>query len=70
MGDILRCSAYLDPPTTDTQLFSDPGKERNPFWGRPSLVGQPPTKRKKGATEQLRINKMILALKSEWASRF
>ena len=29
------------------QLFSDPGKKGNPFWGRPFLVGQPPKKQEK-----------------------
>ena len=37
-----------------SQLFSDPGKKGNPFWARPFLVGQPPKKEEKGATEQLR----------------
>ena len=33
-----------------SQLFSDPGKKGNPFWGRPFLVGQPQEKRgKRGA---------------------
>ena len=39
------------------QLFSDPGKKREPFLGKTILVGQPPKKRKGtriGATEQLR----------------
>ena len=30
------------------QLFSDPGKKRNPFRGRPFLVGQPQKKEEKG----------------------
>ena len=41
------------PSLCPTQLFSDPGKRGNPFWGRPSLVGQPPKKKEKGRTEQL-----------------
>ena len=36
-----------------TQFFSDFGKTGNPVWGRPFLVGQPPKKGTKGATEQL-----------------
>ena len=37
------------------QLFSDPGKKREPFFGKTVLVWQPPKKREKGATEQLSI---------------
>ena len=37
-----------------SQLFSDPGKKGNPFFGKTILVGQPPKKGKTiGATEQL-----------------
>ena len=36
------------------QLFSDPRKKREPFFGKTILVGQPPKQKgKKGATEQL-----------------
>ena len=40
------------------QLFSDPGRKREPFLGK---VG-PPKKGKKGATEQLRSQKLAAAL--------
>ena len=39
---------------TQTQLFSDPGKKREPFFGKTILVGKIPKKKgKKGATDQL-----------------
>ena len=49
-------SQQTDSLSHSPQLFSDPGKKGNPFWGRPFLVGQPPKKWKKGATEQLIIS--------------
>ena len=49
-----------------SQLFSDPGKKREPLFGKTILVGQPPKKRgKKGATEQLSCGSQ-LTLK-DWA---
>ena len=56
-----------------SQLFSDPGKKGTPFWGRPFLVGQPPKKRGKNATEQLRCwllsNEMVPERKSRNSGR-
>ena len=43
MGLLVMSLAYL-LIHEDTQLFSDPGKKGNPFWGRPSLVGPPQKK--------------------------
>ena len=53
-GDVSMFAREEPPsPPTWTQLFSDPGKKREPFLGKTILVGQPPKKKKKGATEQL-----------------
>ena len=42
------------------------GKKGNPFWGRPFLVGQPPKKGKKGASEQLSTCRVHRVFCSHW----